>query len=137
MKRLIFIRALFIAFSAHAQYVRNGQTITTEDLNIRAQKLTQQCVYLHIASLSSEGLGVILISVAVGSAATNNGYGRHGGYTPDGGLIAAGSIALIAGPILGIVEWIKVAQAHNILSLGNPKISFNSDRNGLGLAYNF
>jgi hypothetical protein len=127
MKALIIILITCIAFSVNAQYVQPTRTITTEDLNLKAQKLTQQCVYLHIAEVSSSALGFILIIAAVNPLSGNI----------NGGLATVGSVALLAGPVFGIIEWIKVSQAHNILSLGNPKVSFNSSPNGIGLAYNF
>jgi len=139
MKKLVLLLFVFYfsLFTLHAQYVQNatggGKAITTEDLNLRAQQLTQQCVYLHIAAIGCEALGVIAISAAEAHNATNpNAY-----TPPNSGLVTVGSLLLLAGPVLGIVEWIKVAHAHSILSLGNPKISFNNSHNGLGLAYNF
>ena len=132
MKTLVFVLALFFVFSVKAQYVQpGGHIITTEELNLRAQQLTQQCVYLHMAALGCTVLGVALITTAVASSAGNM-YSN-----PNAGLVTLGSLALVAAPILGIVEWIKVAHAHSILSLGNPKLSFNSSPNGIGLAYNF
>ena len=133
MKTLVFVFAIFFAFSVKAQYVQpqGGRNITTEDLNLRAQQLTQECVYLHIAGIGCTVLGVALISAAVAPTVANPGA------NPNGGLATIGTLALIAAPILDIVEWIKVAHAHSILSLTNPKVGFSSGKYGLGVAYNF
>jgi hypothetical protein len=131
-KHVLVLFIIFLShFTLHAQYVQSGNTITTADLNRRAQQLTQQCVYLHIASVGCDALGVILISAGVAPTTANQFA------PPNQGLLTAGSLFLLAGPVLGIIEWIKVAHAHSILSLGNPKLSFNSGHSGIGLAYNF
>jgi hypothetical protein len=136
MKALLIITIMFFAFSVNAQYVQPIRHISTEDLNLRAQQLTQQCVYLHLAAVGSDVLGVVLIGVASANG-VNGGSGRRRMANPNTGLAVAGVVCILGGGVCEILEWIKVSHAHSILSLGDPRLSFNSGKYGLGVTYNF
>lgn len=134
---------LFHSSTIHAQYVRiradSGAKISTNDINLRAQKLTRQCQNLHIAAAGCEaiGIGLIALSLTTRNAGGLYGRGRGGRFAVNSGLAVAGVAVLLGGPVLGILEWFKVSEAHTILSLGNPKFGFYSGSNGIGLAFNF